>query len=272
MPNTTGLVSISFRKHSPSEILQATANAGLQLIEWGGDVHLPHGDLAAADAIRAQSARYGVGIAEYGSYYIIGQSEPALFTAAAATARRLGVGVIRVWPGMNLLIEELTGEPSPLSQVKGWPALRRVTGQDYLRMVADAQRICDEAADLTIALECHPASLTESYSLAVRFLRDVGRENLKMMWQPNQLKGIEDDLRSIEALLPWIVGVHVFAWDAGHRRYPLAQHEKPWRARLELLRQKELNYMLEFMPDDRLESLAGEAGILNQWIRELTPA
>ena len=272
MPNTTGLVSVSFRKHAPSEILQAAADAGLRLIEWGGDIHLPHGDLAAADAIRAQSTRYGVGIAEYGSYYIIGQSEPALFTDAAATARRLGAGAIRVWPGMNLLIDELTGEPSPVAQVKGYPALRRVTEQDYQRMAADARRICDEAPDLTIALECHPASLTESDALAVRFLRDVGRENLKMMWQPNQLKGIEDDLRSIEALLPWIVGVHVFAWDAGHRRYPLAQHEKPWRARLELLRQKELNYMLEFMPDDRLESLAGEAGTLNQWIRELTPA
>ena len=74
MPNKVGLVSISFRKHSPDRILQAAAKADLQLIEWGGDVHVPHGDLQTADEIVARSAQYNMGIAEYGSYYVIGKS------------------------------------------------------------------------------------------------------------------------------------------------------------------------------------------------------
>lgn len=267
MPNKVGLVSISFRKHSPDRILQAAAKADLQLIEWGGDVHVPHGDLQTADEIVARSAQYNMGIAEYGSYYVIGKSAPQLFMSAAETARRLGTNTIRVWPGMNILVEALTGKPSPMAQIEGLPfSLQRISEQNYQEMVADAKRICDATPDLTIALECHPGTLTETYPLALRFLQDVDRKNIKMMWQPNQMESLEYDLKSIEALLPWIVGVHVFAWGRQGERFPLKQHEKYWHARLELLRRKELNYMLEFMPDDRLESLPKEAETLKCWI------
>ena len=39
-----GLVSVSFRPHTPEDILKAMQCAGLNYIEWGGDVHVPHGD------------------------------------------------------------------------------------------------------------------------------------------------------------------------------------------------------------------------------------
>ena len=38
---TLGLVSISFRKHIPEEIIKAVKSAGLTCIEWGSDVHAP---------------------------------------------------------------------------------------------------------------------------------------------------------------------------------------------------------------------------------------
>ena len=34
-----GLCSISFRKHTPEEILRAMKEVGLSVIEWGSDVH-----------------------------------------------------------------------------------------------------------------------------------------------------------------------------------------------------------------------------------------
>ena len=40
-----GLVSVSFRQHTPKEILEAVKAAGLSCIEWGSDVHAPHTDL-----------------------------------------------------------------------------------------------------------------------------------------------------------------------------------------------------------------------------------
>ena len=40
-----GLVSISFRKLSPEEIIKGCAEAGLDCIEWGSDIHAPCTDL-----------------------------------------------------------------------------------------------------------------------------------------------------------------------------------------------------------------------------------
>lgn len=37
----TGSVSISFREHSPDEIIKAAVAAGLKYIEWGADTHAP---------------------------------------------------------------------------------------------------------------------------------------------------------------------------------------------------------------------------------------
>ena len=44
----TGLVSVTFRELASREIVALVANAGLDGIEWGGDVHVPHGELSTA--------------------------------------------------------------------------------------------------------------------------------------------------------------------------------------------------------------------------------
>ena len=41
----TGLVSVTFRDKTPAEIVSEVKKAGLDAIEWGGDVHVPHGDV-----------------------------------------------------------------------------------------------------------------------------------------------------------------------------------------------------------------------------------
>ena len=48
----TGLLSVTFR-HLPFErIIELAAEAGLDGIEWGGDVHVPPGDLKQAEKNR----------------------------------------------------------------------------------------------------------------------------------------------------------------------------------------------------------------------------
>ena len=51
-----GLVSISFRDFSPEKIVKMCAKAGLDGIEWGGDIHVPHGNLQVAVAVREITA------------------------------------------------------------------------------------------------------------------------------------------------------------------------------------------------------------------------
>ncbi len=243
--NKSGLVSISFRQYSPEQILDAAANAGLELIEWGGDVHVPHGDVAKAREVAALTKQYGLDTAEYGSYYKIGRDD-VNFTDVVRSADALETSVIRVWPGMNIITADLTSD-------------------DYAYMVRDAARICDEARNMSIALECHPDSLTEDYTSALKFINDVGRENLKMFWQPNQHKSIEYNVTAARTLSPYVVSVHTFFWE-GSNRYPLADGADIWRKYINAL-QKKLPYMLEFMPDGLIETLPREAKTLHSIIK-----
>ena len=55
-----GLVSISFRRYSVDEILDACKSAGLSLIEWGSDVHVPAGNAAIADEVAAKTREAGL--------------------------------------------------------------------------------------------------------------------------------------------------------------------------------------------------------------------
>ena len=247
--NKTGIVSISFRKHTKEEIAAFAKDAGLHSVEWGGDVHVPHGDISEAEKAVKITHGAGLEIAEYGSYYIIGQSDEELFDSVLNSADTLGTKTIRVWPGMN--------KPSDT-----------FTTEEYEKYVLDAKRICSlaEKRGITVALECHPASLTDEYHTSLKFLSDVGYSNLKMMWQPNQHRPLEYNLDSIKALLPHIVAVHVFSWER-KTRLPLSAKESDWKKYIELLSKKDLNYMLEFMHDDKIETLKETANTLEKWLK-----
>ena len=238
MGNKTGLVSISFRKHDAENIIKYAKAAGLCAIEWGADVHAPHGNVEEAKRVRALTEAAGLTIPEYGSYYVIGESEGSLFSEVLKSAKALGTKVIRVWAGKK---------PSDT-----------VTAEEYCGYVADAKRICAMAGDITVALECHQRSLTDEYHTALAFLRDVDMPNLKMFWQPNQHRPTEYNLDSIKALLPYIVSVHVFSW-VRNKRLPLSDGAENWKKYIELLSEKELCYMLEFMHDDNIETLLATA-------------
>lgn len=236
----TGLVSISFRGYTPEEIVAYAVRAGLSAIEWGGDVHVPHGDVGVARRVRALSEDAGLCMPEYGSYYKIGESDRALFSDALHSADALGVRKIRIWGG---------DRPSD-----------RYTSDAYAEAVAEARALVREARGFTLVLECHPNCLTDEYHTARRFLTDVGEDGLRMLWQPNQHRPLDYNLDAIRALLPYIEGVHTFSWER-EMRYPLLHHRDAWREYVALLG-RDMPYMLEFMHDDRIESLCEAADAL----------
>ena len=71
----TGLTSITFRQLDRGEIIDLVAKAGLDGIEWGGDIHVPHGDLDAAVSAARCTRDAGLEVSSYGSYYRTGVSE-----------------------------------------------------------------------------------------------------------------------------------------------------------------------------------------------------
>ena len=75
---TAGLVSISFRRKTPGQIVSLCERAGLRAIEWGGDVHVPAGDERRAREVLALTRSAGLSVCSYGSYYRLDQPEDGL--------------------------------------------------------------------------------------------------------------------------------------------------------------------------------------------------
>ena len=95
----TGLCSITFRQLSVEEIIKLVKEASLDGIEWGGDVHVPHGDFKKANEVAANCRDAGIEISSYGSYYRSEAKDSPSFRAVAETAKALGAPMIRIWAG-----------------------------------------------------------------------------------------------------------------------------------------------------------------------------
>ena len=64
-----GVVSVTFRKKTPEEVIDIVKKAGLTHIEWGGDVHVPHGDVETAKRVGELTRAAGLTVSSYGSYF-----------------------------------------------------------------------------------------------------------------------------------------------------------------------------------------------------------
>lgn len=250
-----GLVSITFRKLTPAQICRLAADAGLVGIEWGGDVHIPAGDLDAAKRVASLTQEHGLTAAAYGSYYQLGVSEPAEGAAVVQTAAALGAPTIRVWCGN-------------VGSAEADDAVRQ-------RVVDDARRLGDLAADagLAIACEWHGNTLTDTTASALALLKAVDHPAFKTYWQPHQKIAADDALVDLDAALPWLVGLHVFQWHAETvERQALAEGESCWPRYIEKARTRPADAgaepmyaLLEFVRGDDPANLAGDAATLRRW-------
>ena len=123
-----------------------------------------------------------------------------------------------------------------------------------------------EAAGMTLCLECHPDTCTNSVEGARFILRETGSPALGMYFQPNQFRSLEENLTYAEAIAPVTRHLHVFHW-IGKDRFPLADGADRWRQYLERF-PGDHALLLEFMPDNDPASVAREAQTLRDLIKE----
>jgi 3-dehydroshikimate dehydratase len=190
-----GLVSVTFRHLSPAEIVEIVGRTGFSLVEWGGDVHVPLGDVAAADNVATLSRRAGLTVATYGSY--VDFAGETRVDDAINTARALGAARLRVWAGR-------TGSADVSHGV-------RRTLRDALGNAAD--RAANHG--MNVVLEYHNRTLTDTLSSTLDLLRDVQHPALRTSWQPSPRKDAATNEAELRALLPWLAGLHVFHWGPG---------------------------------------------------------
>jgi sugar phosphate isomerase/epimerase len=254
----TGLVSITFRQLDPEAILSLVRQAGLEAIEWGGDVHVPHGEVHTAHQVRQMTLDAGITIPSYGSYYRVGHSEPAPFPDIVKTAVALGATVIRVWAGK---------QGSADADEAYWD-----------RVVADSRRIADLAqeAGLVVAYEYHGNTLTDTQASAIKLLKAVDHDAVKCYWQPPGGASVEENLAALDNLLPWLANVHVFSWrttDEGRERMPLAAMPDAWQRYFEKINSAggSVHALLEFVRDDTPEQFLKDAATLKGWVEPYQP-
>ncbi|MBL8993515.1 MAG: sugar phosphate isomerase/epimerase [Spirochaetia bacterium] len=253
----TGLCSISFRKHAPREIAGWAKEAGLNGIEWGGDVHVPHGDAATAEEVGRMTRELGLATPSYGSYYRLGKSveEGLAFEKVLDSAVRLGAKTIRIWPGTQ--------------------NAEYVKSEDRKKMILEARQISELAAKagLTVAMEWHGGTLTSTNPSAVDFLREVGHAAFETYWQPPLYQTPDYCLEGLDAVLKQVRHLHVFNWyPTSSDHSTLADGEGHWSRYLAAFSKAPLpgeHYaFLEHVHGESHEGLLTEAKTLSAWVKK----
>ncbi len=245
-----GLVSITFRKLSPAEVLSAAKAAALEGIEWGADLHVPAGDIGTAARVGEMTRDAGLTVAAYGSYYRVGSSPADEFQRVLDCAIALETKIIRVWPG----------------------SIGSAQADDSVRnaVVADARRISALAkhAEIRLACEWHGGTLTDNADSARRLFEEVTHPSFCSYWQPHQRMSFAGCLTDMDVALPRLIGLHVFQWDQKTmERYPLAHGNEVWPAYLKKAAGAgDAFALLEFVKNDSIEQMKADAQTLRQWL------
>ncbi|CCH30598.1 TIM barrel protein [Actinosynnema sp. NPDC047251] len=246
---TAGLASVTFRGRPVDHVVGLAADAGLGVVEWAGDAHVPPGDLTGAARAARLCRDRGLAVGTYGSYYKPGHSDPADFGPVLAAAEALGAPRIRVWAGVKASADVA-------------PAERGAITDDLRRCVELAA-----ARGLAVTAEHHVCSLTDELGSAVRLLAEV---DLVAHWQPRESPDVAVCLSEVAALLPRLAAVHAFSWgaDGFTERLPLAARADLWQPVLAVLAQdgRDRDVLLEFVPDDSPEAFHRDAATLLSWL------
>lgn len=243
-----GLVSVSFRQHSPKEILEAAKAAGLSCIEWGSDIHAPYNDIEKITEIADLQKKYGIECSSYGTYFRLGETPVEELEQYIGATKILGTDILRLWCGRKSGKDMTDEERSNLlSACRQAAAIAKVN-------------------DVKLCMECHKKTFTETPDDAVWLMQEVNSSHFRMYWQPFQWQTAERNIENAKRISPFAEHIHVFHWK-GDEKLPLADAVAEWRNYLNKFSTPR-TLLLEFMPNGRIGELAEEAHSLRSIIGE----
>jgi len=238
-----GLCSVTFRQLAAEEVAARAAAAGLEVIEWGGDVHVPPGDAERARQVGEATTDAGLAVCSYGSYFRAGADES--LTAILDSAEALGADRVRIWAGRTG-----SADASP---------------QQYAQIVARLRDAVAEASerDIALALEFHRRTLADTPAATLRLLADV--PGLSTYWQPTVDAPDELALTEYRQVAAHTSAVHVFSWWPFDTRLRLGERASLWHPLFATASAQPVpprDALLEFVVDDDPALLPAEAAEL----------
>ena len=244
----SGLVSVSFRDHSVKEIIIAAKESKLECIEWGSDVHAPYQDVSRLQEIAALQKKYGIRCCSYGTYFELGLTPIEELPGYIEAARILGTHILRLWAGIK--------KPDDYTKEE----------RDDLFAQCRQAAVIAKAHNVILCMECHMNTYTQTQEGALELMRAVDSSYFRMYWQPN-FDSVDANRAYIVALQEYIMHVHVSYWTKEGQR-SLQQGIGVWEDYLSQLT-GERHLLLEFLPENRIESLPQEASALRELIHHL---
>ena len=250
-----GICSVTFRNLPVERVVKLAAQANLECIEWGGDVHAPPAFRSRAnplETIRHLTEDAGLFVSSYGSYYSVtdGPVVPDDFLPVMDAAQTLGTSVVRIWAN-GLESQE--------------------ADKEYVRRVADHVRHVAEMAkkrNLRLAFEFHQKTLTNTARGTLDLLETVNMPNVGTYWQPLRENDPFSHEEEIRILLPQLVHVHCHHIVGAVRRL-LEVGLTEWRQLIGILAGADFGnaLLIEFVRDNSSESLMRDAATLRRLVR-----
>ena len=248
---SSGLVSISFRKLNTNEIINIVKKAKVKAIEWGGDIHVPHGDINKAKTVFKKCKNNNIVCPSYGSYYRVGTYDDYIleFKKVLDVAIILKCKTIRVWVG---------DIPS-----------KNITNQFYNQLVDEIKSISDISKEhnISISFEYHNNTLTDNIDMTIKILKQINRKNVFTYWQPPSKNTLINNVDELKLLLPYLTNIHIFYW-LNKIRQPLSEGIKQWQEYIGILNDVNRYIMIEFVKDDNISQFYEDAKILKELINE----
>ncbi len=183
-----GLCSVTFRKKSAAQVIAIAKNAGIDYIEWGGDIHITNKE--EARIIKALCDNEDIKISSYGSYFNSAEFDEKKWEQICVIAKTLGAASVRIWLGKKNSEE--------------------TDDKEYSALLKNTMKMCDIAKNysLTVSPECHDNTFNNNTDAILRFKNDLQRKNFSTYFQSRYFR-MEYDLDRIDKTFSFIENVHI---------------------------------------------------------------
>ncbi len=183
-----GVASVTFRNKTVSEVVEIAKNAGVEFIEWGGDVHVK--TLDDARLAKKLCDENNIKISSYGSYYRTGSSEVREWEDVCRIANKMGAPAVRIWLG-NKNSEDFTES-------------------EYNELLEEIKILCSKAEEynLLVCPECHDNTFNNNTEAILKLKNDLNCNSFKTYFQSRYLR-FGYDIDRIERTFDFIENFHV---------------------------------------------------------------